>query len=67
VGSVRLLTNNPLKVNALRESGIAVAAVEPISIAPVETNAGYLRTKRDRMGHNLLLDADADADSRLSR
>lgn len=63
MSSVRLLTNNPLKVNALSKSGITVAAVEPISIPPVETNAGYLRTKRDRMGHTLLLDAD----SRLSR
>jgi 3,4-dihydroxy 2-butanone 4-phosphate synthase/GTP cyclohydrolase II len=63
VGSLRLLTNNPLKVNALRRSGITVTSVEPISIAPVETNAGYLRTKRDRMGHTLVLDPD----SRLSR
>ena len=63
VGSLRLLTNNPLKVNALRRSGITVTSVEPISIAPVETNAGYLRTKRDRMGHTLVLAPD----SRLSR
>jgi 3,4-dihydroxy 2-butanone 4-phosphate synthase/GTP cyclohydrolase II len=60
VGSVRLLTNNPLKINALRDNDIAVAAVEPISIPPVETNAGYLRTKRDRMGHTLLIDFDLD-------
>ncbi len=59
VNSVRLLTNNPLKVNALSKSGITVAAVETISIPPVETNAGYLRTKRNRMGHTLLLDADS--------
>ena len=63
MGSVRLLTNNPLKVDALRRSGIAVAAIEPISIPPVETNAGYLRTKRDRMGHTLTLHSD----SRTSR
>ncbi len=56
--SVRLLTNNPLKVSALRDNGITIAAVEPISIPPVEANAGYLRTKRDRMGHTLLIDAD---------
>lgn len=59
VNSVRLLTNNPLKVKALSQSGITVAAVESISIPPVETNAGYLRTKRDRMGHTLPLDADS--------
>lgn len=59
VSSVRLLTNNPLKVDALSTSGIAVAAVETISIPPVETNAGYLRTKRDRMGHTLLFAANS--------
>jgi 3,4-dihydroxy 2-butanone 4-phosphate synthase / GTP cyclohydrolase II len=59
IDSVRLLTNNPLKVDALGENHITVAMVEPISIPPVEPNASYLRTKRDRMGHNLLIDADA--------
>jgi 3,4-dihydroxy 2-butanone 4-phosphate synthase/GTP cyclohydrolase II len=58
IDSVRLLTNNPLKVDALRDHDVAVTAVERISIAPVETNAGYLRTKRDRMGHTLLVDLD---------
>jgi 3,4-dihydroxy 2-butanone 4-phosphate synthase/GTP cyclohydrolase II len=57
VHAVRLLTNNPMKVNAMREHGIQVAAVERISIAPVATNAAYLRTKRDRMGHDLILGA----------
>ena len=58
INSVRLLTNNPMKVDALRGKDIAIAAVEPISIRPVEANAGYLRTKRDRMGHTLLVDLD---------
>ena len=58
ITSVRLLTNNPAKVNAMREHGIDVVAVERLSIAPVATNAGYLRTKRDRMGHNLMLGAE---------
>lgn len=58
VRSVRLLTNNPLKVNALREQDITIAAVEAISIAPSTANARYLRTKRDRMGHTLLIDND---------
>ena len=56
IGAVRLLTNNPMKVNAMREHGIEVAAVERISIAPLATNEAYLRTKRDRMGHDLVLD-----------
>ena len=56
IASVRLLTNNPSKVNALRDHGIEVTAVERITIAPLPTNEGYLRTKRDRMGHDLLVD-----------
>jgi len=56
LGSVRLLTNNPMKVNAMREYGIEVAAVERLNIVPGPYNAAYLRTKRDRMGHDLILD-----------
>jgi len=56
LGAVRLLTNNPMKVNAMREYGISVAAVERLNIVPGPYNAAYLRTKRDRMGHDLILD-----------
>lgn len=57
VGAVRLLTNNPAKVEALQGYGIEVAAVERLSIAPNPANRAYLRTKRDRMGHDLVVDA----------
>jgi 3,4-dihydroxy 2-butanone 4-phosphate synthase/GTP cyclohydrolase II len=53
VRSVRLLTNNPRKVDGLRQHGIAIAAVEPLAIAPNLANLGYLRAKRDRLGHGL--------------
>ena len=56
VAAVRLLTNNPMKVNAMREYGIEVAAVERLSVVPGTHNEAYLRTKRDRMGHDLTLD-----------
>ena len=56
LGAVRLLTNNPMKVNAMRDYGIDVAAVERLSIVPGAHNEAYLRTKRDRMGHDLILD-----------
>ena len=56
IGTVRLLTNNPMKVNAMRDYGIEVAAVERLSIVPGTHNRKYLRTKRDRMGHDLILD-----------
>jgi 3,4-dihydroxy 2-butanone 4-phosphate synthase/GTP cyclohydrolase II len=53
VSSVRLLTNNPLKVEGLRRHGLEVSTVEPLVTTPTLANAGYLRTKRDRMGHQL--------------
>ncbi|NDY93617.1 GTP cyclohydrolase II [Ideonella livida] len=51
VRSVRLLSNNPLKVLALEELGIVVQARQPHEVPSNPENAGYLRTKRDRMGH----------------
>lgn len=53
MSSVRLLTNNPLKVEGLRGLGIEVVGVEPLTTPPTPANARYLRTKRDRMGHRL--------------
>ena len=53
---VRLLTNNPRKAQGLRDSGIDVVAVERLATAPTPDNDRYLRTKRDRMGHDLPID-----------
>lgn len=64
VGSVVLLTNNPAKVEALREDGVNVSGRLPVHIPPNEHNRDYLLTKRLRMGHmlshlsDLLLDAE---------
>lgn len=55
---VRLLTNNPAKVDQLRALGVEVTAVERLTVGVTDTNVDYLRTKRDRMGHDLALDAD---------
>lgn len=52
---IRLLTNNPRKVDGLVASAIDVASVEPLSIPPTDANVAYLRTKRDRLGHILNL------------
>ncbi|MGV8909455.1 MAG: GTP cyclohydrolase II [Propionicimonas sp.] len=57
---IRLVTNNPRKVEALRAAGIEVVTVEPLRIAPTPTNAAYLRAKRDRLGHDLPLDQGSD-------
>ena len=50
---IRLLTNNPRKIEALREYGVNVASRESLEIAPNADNARYLATKRDRLGHLL--------------
>ena len=57
IASVRLLTNNPDKVGAVRRAGLDVATVERLQVAPVATNAAYLRTKRDLLGHDLVLES----------
>lgn len=53
VRSVRLLTNNPEKPAALTRHGLRIAGREPMPVQPGEHNVRYLRTKRDRMGHDL--------------
>ncbi|GHJ38939.1 bifunctional 3,4-dihydroxy-2-butanone-4-phosphate synthase/GTP cyclohydrolase II [Streptomyces sp. TS71-3] len=53
VRSVRLMTNNPDKTDALIKHGIHVTGREPMPVQAGEHNLRYLRTKRDRMGHDL--------------
>jgi GTP cyclohydrolase II len=51
VTSIRLLTNNPQKINALREHGIDVVDRLPLLSEPNVHNEAYLRSKRERAGH----------------
>ncbi|MFD6918339.1 bifunctional 3,4-dihydroxy-2-butanone-4-phosphate synthase/GTP cyclohydrolase II [Streptomyces virginiae] len=53
VHSVRLMTNNPEKSDALVRHGIEVTSRESMPMEAGEHNLRYLRTKRDRMGHDL--------------
>ncbi|GAA3868469.1 bifunctional 3,4-dihydroxy-2-butanone-4-phosphate synthase/GTP cyclohydrolase II [Streptomyces sedi] len=53
VRSLRLMTNNPDKADALTRHGLRVRARLPLPVSPGEHNLRYLRTKRDRMGHDL--------------
>ncbi|GEP34024.1 riboflavin biosynthesis protein RibBA [Nocardioides szechwanensis] len=53
VESVRLMTNNPDKVDNLEDFGIKVAERVPLTPHPNDHNLAYLLTKRDRMGHHL--------------
>lgn len=63
VRSVRLLSNNPRKREALVRHGIQVAEQVPLLIPPCESNLTYLRTKRERLDHHL---PHLDAVARLS-
>ncbi|MFF8917382.1 bifunctional 3,4-dihydroxy-2-butanone-4-phosphate synthase/GTP cyclohydrolase II [Streptomyces sp. NPDC015032] len=53
VRSLRLMTNNPDKTTAVLRHGLAVTGREPMPVQAGEHNLRYLRTKRDRMGHDL--------------
>ncbi len=53
VAQVRLLTNNPDKMAMLAQYGLTVSERVPLTPMPNEHNLDYLRTKRDRMGHEL--------------
>jgi len=53
IKSVRLLSNNPEKIAALENAGIRVAERIPCIVAPHESTEGYLRTKKQKMGHLL--------------
>lgn len=53
LSSIRLLTNNPRKIVALRGFGLEVVERVPIVVPANRRNLKYLVTKRDRLGHLL--------------
>jgi 3,4-dihydroxy 2-butanone 4-phosphate synthase/GTP cyclohydrolase II len=61
IRSVRLLTNNPSKIEHLRAEGIDVVARVPLQPSVLPENAAYLETKVRRMRHLLQLPAAAPA------
>ncbi|HYC47470.1 MAG TPA: GTP cyclohydrolase II [Burkholderiales bacterium] len=58
VRKVRLMTNNPEKVQALESYGLTVVERVPVEAAPRSANRGYLQTKRTKFGHLLSLVAE---------
>jgi 3,4-dihydroxy 2-butanone 4-phosphate synthase/GTP cyclohydrolase II len=52
---VRLLTNNPKKIDASIYNGFDLEVVDQVAIIPPihSLNSKYLETKRDKMGHRL--------------
>ena len=55
VGKMRLLTNNPKKVIGLAGYGLEIVERIPLEIRPNQHNERYLKAKRDKLGHLILL------------
>ncbi len=53
IKTMRLLTNNPAKRAGLEGYGLSIVERVQIEISPNESNIDYLRTKRDKMGHDI--------------
>ncbi len=53
VRNIRLLTNNPKKLVALKGYGLEIVERVPIEVGVSKDNVNYLRTKREKLGHLL--------------
>jgi 3,4-dihydroxy 2-butanone 4-phosphate synthase/GTP cyclohydrolase II len=51
--TIRLLTNNPRKMEGIESYGLTVVEQVPIEVPPNEENQAYLAAKREKLGHTL--------------
>lgn len=51
VKTIRLLTNNPAKIEGLQQVGLNIVAREPIQVEPTEHDLDYLKVKQQKMRH----------------
>lgn len=54
IEAIRMLTNNPLKIAAMERYGINAERVS-LEIEPTDENRGYLKTKKQKLGHLLAI------------
>jgi 3,4-dihydroxy 2-butanone 4-phosphate synthase/GTP cyclohydrolase II len=57
IRKLRLMTNNPTKRVGLEGYGLEIVERVPMAVLPVPENERYLRTKKDRMGHEFDIDS----------
>lgn len=53
IKTIRLMTNNPRKVQALSTAGVEIASRVPLEVGRNPHNEGYLNTKASKLGHYL--------------
>lgn len=56
IQKIRLMTNNPKKVVGLKGYGLQIVERVPIEIDPNPMNKNYLKTKKEKLGHLLMID-----------
>lgn len=56
IKKIRLLTNNPKKLSGIHGFGLEIVERVPIQIIKHSRNLKYLRTKKEKMGHMLILE-----------
>ena len=64
---VRLMTNNPRKTQVLRDAGIEVVEELPCEAEPTMHSLGYLKTKKEKLGHTLSLCERLGTDAKAQR
>ena len=57
---IRLMSNNPEKIAAVEQAGIEIVERVSIEVEPHENSLGYMKTKKEKMGHLLLNVDDED-------
>jgi 3,4-dihydroxy 2-butanone 4-phosphate synthase/GTP cyclohydrolase II len=63
---IRILTNNPKKIVGIDGYGLSVTEQVPLGVKPNPHNSGYLRAKRDKMGHLFPVDGEPALDEQAA-
>ncbi len=60
VRQIRLMTNNPAKRVGLKGYGLEIIETVPLLVTPNKDNESYLRTKREKMGHDIEVEGEVE-------